>query len=246
MPIKLITHIVLGYPSFEENFETLKTMQDAGVAMAEVGFPFSDPVADGPTMALANTRSLANGTTIVQCIRYAQEFAKKLTIPLIWMTYANIAVQHGVDVFVRDAAKGNAYGIIMPDMPAEESQDYVQSCTKNNVHPIFVISPNTSKERLRSIKRQASGFVYCTTRTGVTGVQRSLPQETSTYLEMVKTTMKIPRAVGFGIATKQHIKALQGYAEYAIVGSAVMTLVHTLPTKKQRLEAISRLITSLV
>ena len=237
--IGLMTHIVLGYPSFEENLETVETMAKCGVAFVELQLPFSDPVADGPSMMLANTRSLQHGVTIKACFEQAGKIAKATKISLLFMTYTNIAYQYGIDKFVADASRAGMKGIIIPDLPYEESDQYVKACKKHVIDPIFVVSPNSSDNRLRAISKVASGFIYCTTRTGVTGAQASLPTDVKTYLKRVRQFIVLPLAVGFGISRKEHVDALQGVADYAVIGSAVMDLVHKGKSKGERLQAIA-------
>jgi len=243
--IGLMTHLVLGYPSFEENIETVELMEKNDVDFIELQLPFSDPVADGPTMMQANTDSLANGTTIKDCFKTAATITKKSNISVLFMTYLNIAFNYGLERFVSDSANIGIQGIILPDFPYEESSFYTFQCKKKKIDPIFVVSPNTSNERLKNIKKQASGFIYCTTRAGVTGIQPNLPKELKSYLDRIKKNLNLPRAVGFGIANKSHLKMLKNSAECAVIGSAIMNIVHKGKTKKERLKSIEKFLVSL-
>jgi len=242
--IGLMTHIVLGYPSFQENIETVKLMEKGGVDFIELQLPFSDPVADGPTMMKANTKSLEYGTKIKKCFQIAKKITNESSIPILFMTYLNIAFQYGVKKFVVDATKAGIVGSILPDLPFEEADEYVELCKKKSINPIFVVSPNTSAIRMKQLKKDASGFVYCTTRTGVTGVQKTVPSDVKAYLRQVKNITKLPIAVGFGIAKKAHVQALKGVADCAVIGSALMKRVHEGKTKKERLRAIKTFLSS--
>ncbi|MEI6222177.1 MAG: tryptophan synthase subunit alpha [bacterium] len=231
--LALMTHVICGYPQRNSTEALVKTMEEAGADFVELQIPFSDPSADGPTMMNANTEALNNNITVNDCFIMARNLSKTVKIPLIFMTYINILFNYGIEKFVKDAAKAGISGLIVPDFPVEETKEYVKYCRANNIDPIFVISPNTSDKRLEIIAPLASGCLYCTTRTGITGVQTTIPTDVINYLKKVQKKIKLPIAVGFGIAKPEHVKALQGHADCAVVGSAVIELIKKTPAEKQ-------------
>ncbi len=240
----LMSHVVCGFPEKKSTIELVQAMAQAGSDFIELQIPFSDPSADGPAMMHANTAALEHKITVLDCFKIASFLSQTIKIPLVFMTYINIVFNYGLEKFVKDSAKIGISGLIIPDYPIEEANDYVKLCRKYQIDPIFVISPNISDKRLIEFSKNASGFIYCTTRTGTTGVQDSLPSDTINYLERVKKIIKLPRAVGFGISKSEHIKALKNHAECAIVGSAVIEILRKNPAGK-RISAVKKFISSL-
>ncbi len=232
-PPALMTHVVLGYPSLRESVELARAMADNGAALIELQLPFSDPMADGPTIMAANEAALEQGVKIADCFRAAERLAKKISVPLLFMSYFNIVYRHpgGVRGFVRHAAAAGIEGLIVPDIPPEESADgYWSEAAKAGVAPIPVVAPVSGPERLKAIRKVTSGgFVYCVSTTGTTGARRALPDGLPAYLRTVKGVFNLPVAVGFGISSPAQVGSLRGVADIAVVGSAMIDVVKNGP-----------------
>lgn len=244
--MKLMTHIVAGYPTMEESEKIITAMYESGVSFIEVQIPFSDPIADGPTIMKANEVALENGTTTKRCLEFIKRIKKKIEIPILIMTYFNIAFNYGVEKFCKDASNIGVYGLIIPDIPIDEEkhEHYVGFCKKYNLHPIQVISQITSPARLKAISKVASGFVYCISSHGTTGIRSRLNPELGKYLERVKKHIKTPLAVGFGISTKKQVELASKKADIIVIGSKIINLynetkIDKITTIKNFLEGIA-------
>ena len=223
--ILLMTHIVMGYPSFEDSFVMVKQMVEAGVDLMELQIPFSEPMADGPVILRANQKALQNGAIVKKCLEFAETVSKAFSIPFLFMTYANIPYQYGMEKFADKMAGLNLKGAIVPDLPPEEGEDYIQAMKKNGLDPIFIFSPETSDERLLYLSSLASGFVYCTARKGVTGKKTSFSDDLGTYLLRCRKATSLPLAVGFGVREKADVDFLKGRADIAVIGSETIRVV---------------------
>ena len=240
----IMTHVVLGYPSLSESCELAMAMIDGGASIVELQIPFSDPLADGPTIMRANEHAIAQGVTPHKCMRAMEKLARRTDTPLLFMSYFNILYnfehrQNGaVKEFLKSAANAGAQGIIVPDIPVEEdkNESYWTAAENYKIRPIPLVSPLTSSARLSKLSPFATSFVYCVSTTGTTGSRKSLPADIGSYLKRVKTKISAPRAVGFGISSPQHIRALSAHAEIAIVGSATIDLISKTPPKKRGID----------
>jgi tryptophan synthase alpha chain len=232
MKIKLVSHAVLGYPSFDLCRESVAEMARVGVEIIELQIPFSDPEADGPFFTAAQQESVENGTTVEQCFVFAEEVcAAHPEVQFVFMTYYNIVYKYGVREFVERAAKIGVKGFILPDLPVEEADEYVAACHANKVDPIFVFTPTTSDERMRKIATKASGFVYCQARTGVTGTHTKFGPDEEAYIARCRAATDLPLAMGFGIQTKEDVDFLRGKVDIAICCTqAVKALVKDGPS----------------
>lgn len=235
--IGLMTHVVVGYPSLEETVSTIETMAKAGVDFVELQIPFSDPLADGPTIQHACETALAQGTKVADAFTAAKELSQKVDIPLLFMGYFNTVLQYGVEKFCADAAKVGIAGLIIPDVPLEAAkhEGFLAACEKHGLHNIITLSPASTDERLQKNAPIASGFAYCMARQGITGVQDTLDPRTAQYLKRVKRHITTPLAVGFGISQPAHIQALKGHADVAVIGSAIINILRdTLKENRQK------------
>lgn len=223
--ILLMTHMVMGYPSFEVCFDIVKQMVEAGVDLMELQIPFSEPMADGPVILKANQKALQNGTTVQKCLEFAEIVSKAFPIPFLFMTYANIPFQYGMEKFAAKMAALNMRGAIIPDLPPEEGEGYLKAMKQNNLDPIFIFSPETGDERLSYLSALASGFVYCTARKGVTGKKTSFSEDLSAYLSRCRKATSLPLAVGFGVREKADVEFLKGKADIAVIGSETIRVV---------------------
>ncbi len=233
----LMTHVVAGYPSVRESGEIVRAMADNGAALIELQIPFSDPIADGPTIMAANEEALARGVSVKECLRLAERLCSTVSVPLLFMTYFNILYRYnrgarGVATFCRDAAQAGVQGLIVPDVPPEEEhvEHYWQESRSQGVLPVPIVSPTTGDERLRKLAAVArDGFVYCVSTTGTTGARAALPAGLARYTGRVRRAFSLPIAVGFGISSPAQVKALSGTADIAIVGSAMIDRIRTVP-----------------
>lgn len=223
--ILLMTHIVMGYPSFEDSFEIVKQMVDAGVDLMELQIPFSEPMADGPVILKANQAALEKGSTVQKCFEFAQTVSKEFPIPFLFMTYANIPFKYGMEAFSDKMVQMDLKGAIVPDLPPEEGEDYIRAMQKNHLDPIYIFSPETSDERLSYLSSFASGFVYCLARKGVTGKQTAFSDDLAAYLSRCRNATDLPLAVGFGVKEKADIDYLKGKADIAVIGSQTIRIV---------------------
>jgi len=221
----LMTHIVLGYPSFRESFEIVEEMVSAGVDMMELQIPFSEPIADGPVILKANQESLAGGVTVEKCFEFAGKVTRSFNIPFLFMTYYNILFKYGVDGFAERMKQCGIRGAIVPDLPPEEGDTYLSSMERLGLDPVFIFSPNTPPERMRYIAGVGRGFVYCVARKGVTGSGTAFSDPLSDYLRVCREATDLPLALGFGVKDKSDIDFLKGKADIAVIGSQTIRLI---------------------
>jgi len=224
-PILLMTHLVLGYPSFEENRGLIAQMADAGVELIELQIPFSEPTSDGPVIMQANDEALKRGTTVAACLQFAQEVcAAYPRVRFLFMTYTNILVAHGVAAFVVKARDLGIQGLIVPDLPPEEGAEYLRACEQHTVDPILIFTPTTTVVRLHALAKVCRGFVYCVGRRGVTGKQTDLTEDLQERLSLYRQVTPLPLALGFGIRAKTDIDFLTGKVDIAVIGTQVLRL----------------------
>ena len=219
-----MTHIVAGYPNMKKCKSVAKLMAESGVDFIEIQIPFSDPVADGPTIMGANQKALASGVKVKDCFQLMKELNSEIETPLLFMSYFNILHSYGVDKFCKKAKACGCYGLIVPDIPLdeEEHEGYLEACKNHGLKAIQIVSPITSEARLKKIARVADGFVYCVSRFGTTGVKAKLNLQLEKYLKRVKKYIDLPLAVGFGISNKKQVKMVGENAEIAVIGSKIM------------------------
>ena len=223
--ILLMTHIVLGYPSFSDCSKIVADMVEAGVDLLELQIPFSEPIADGPVILHANQKALAGKVTVQGCLDFAAEVTRMYDIPFVIMTYYNIIFRHGVDRFARAMARRGLQGAIVPDLPPEEGREYLEAMARRDLAPIFIFSPTSSEDRLTYLASQAKGFVYCVARKGVTGAFTTFSRDLETYLGRCRRATRLPLAVGFGLKSKGDIDFLRGKAEIAVIGTETIRLM---------------------
>ncbi len=224
-PILLMTHIVLGYPSFDDSMKMIDAMVAAGVDLMELQIPFSEPIADGPVILRANQRALAHGVKVRDCIDFAAEAARRHPIPFLFMSYYNILYRYGVTRFADTMADIGIRGTIVPDIPPEEGEAYLAALAAHDLAPVFIFSPTTSDERLAMLAAHARGFVYCVARKGVTGKETAFSDELARYLERCRRATDLPLALGFGVKEKRDIDFLSGKADIAVVGTETIRVV---------------------
>ena len=238
--ILLMTHTVIGYPSPDESYRIVEAMVRAGVDLIELQIPFSEPIADGPVILRANQKALEQGITVQACLDFAAKVAQDFEIPFLIMSYYNILHQYGVDRFVKFMALNNLSGAIIPDLPPEEGQEYLQCMEQHDLCPILLFAPTTSAERLRYLASLAKGFIYCVARKGVTGSRTVFSEELLAHLSRCREATDLPLALGFGIKEKTDIDFILGKAEIVVIGSEMLRIID-----QNGVEAIGNFIQSL-
>ena len=223
--ILLMTHIVLGYPSMKDSLKLIGVMVHAGVDVMELQIPFSEPIADGPTILQANQRALEKGARVQACMDLAQRAAEDFDIPFLIMTYYNILFAYGIGPFAAAMDRGNLQGAIIADLPPEEGREYLRAMEEHHISPVFIFSPKTPYSRMQYIASHSRGFVYCAARKGVTGTQTSFSEDLEDYLEQCRRATSLPLAVGFGVQTRADIQFLKGRAEMAVVGTQTLRVM---------------------
>lgn len=250
---RFIPFLTIGDPSVEVSEELVLALVEAGAHLIELGVAYSDPIADGPTIQRASQRALATGITIVDVMHLVSRLRQKgVSIPLVLFTYYNPVLQYGIERFFKDLAACGADGIIIPDLPTEENEEAASAAQANGVHLISLVAP-TSDARISTIAQKASGFIYCVSSLGVTGVREELPTDLGHFLNRVKASTEKPIAVGFGISTPEQVRTTAKHADGVVVGSAIVREVEknlpllTDPDKKaEGIEAIKRFVHQLV
>jgi tryptophan synthase alpha chain len=224
--IQLMTHVVAGYPSLQANEELIRLMARRGVRLIEIQIPFTDPLADGPTIMRANQAALDAGITPDQCFDLCAKLSKELDVAFIFMTYANIPFASGMERFLDQASASGASGVILPDLPWDEVDgDYAEMAREHGLHPVMVISPDTEGPRLDAVLKRASGLIYTTLKVGITGAGASMDQAGVDYVRGLKTKAGLPIAAGFGISSPDHVRMLDGLADAAVIGSHIINLL---------------------
>jgi tryptophan synthase alpha chain len=232
----LIGYVMAGDPSVEATCGIVKALAKGGADIIELGFPFSDPVADGPTIQVAGQRALAAGMNIERYFELVRTL--EVEVPLVCMTYYNPVFRYGVEKFVEHAAEAGISGLIIPDIPVEEAADLKGSCESNGLDLIFLVAPTTTDARIQKILQRGSGFIYLVSRLGVTGAREDVSGSTKELLSRVKTD--IPKAVGFGISTgRQAAEVRRAGADAVIVGSAFVRIIEEGKDVNERLEALA-------
>ena len=230
----LISYIMVGFPNQRATLSAVKGLVKGGTDIIELGFPFSDPLADGPVIQNASTVSLEKGTKINNFFSLVKKIRKLTDLPLVLMTYTNILYTRGYPKFISEAKKAGIDGFILPDMSIEESKEYLNAA-KGKTDTIFLVSPNTNKKRIRKIAKSTSGFLYLVAVYGTTGVKTGIKNYTIKAIKDVKkqTKAKIPVGVGFGVSTPADVKKFISVgADAVIVGSAFLKLIEKTPQNK--------------
>lgn len=219
-----IPFLTCGDPDLETTEALVKAMAAAGADLIELGIPFSDPTAEGPVIQGANLRALNAGTTTDKVFDLVKRLRQSVTIPMVFMTYANVVFSYGSERFLKNAAEAGVQGLILPDVPYEEKADFEPLCEKYGLELVSMIAP-TSHDRIKMIASEAKGFLYCVSSLGVTGVRSSITTDIGGMVELVRQVTDTPTAVGFGISTPEQAKNMAQKADGVIVGSAIVKLI---------------------
>lgn len=219
----IVAYITAGDPTLAATHKFVLALADAGADVIELGIPFSDPLADGPTIQRASERALKSHTTLAQVIDLVGEIRKSSEVPIVLFSYYNPVLQMGLEKFASKAAEAGADGVLITDLTPEESADYRRILAAHNLDTIFLGAPTSTDDRLAKIAVVSSGFLYLISRTGVTGAKDALPDDLPALLRRARKVTQLPIAVGFGISLPGHVSVLGGLADAAVVGSALVS-----------------------
>ncbi len=219
-----IPFITCGDPDLETTEKAVRAAAENGADLIELGIPFSDPTAEGPVIQGANFRALANGTTTDKILDMVKNIRKDINVPMVFMTYANVVFSYGAEKFISICNQIGIDGLILPDLPFEEKDEFLPICRKYDVDLISLVAP-TSANRIEMISREAEGFIYIVSSLGVTGTRSEISTDLETLVSMVRKNTDVPCAIGFGISTPEQAKKMADIADGAIVGSAVVKII---------------------
>ncbi|MBM3945226.1 MAG: tryptophan synthase subunit alpha, partial [SAR202 cluster bacterium] len=235
----LAPFVTVGFPDVETSVALAKTVIDAGADALELGVPFSDPLADGPTIQKTSAVALEQGVSVQTCLDVVRRLrADGVQSPLVLMGYYNPFLKYGLERFVRDAADAGVDGFIIPDLSSEESGPFLKLCEARGMHLIPLLAPTSTDERIEKACKAAKGFIYCVSVTGVTGARTQLSSGVKDLVSRVKRYTKLPVLVGFGVSRPEHVKAIGEYADGAVVASALLDAVGKAP--KGQATAVAR------
>ncbi|MCR5154515.1 MAG: tryptophan synthase subunit alpha [Lachnospiraceae bacterium] len=219
-----IPFITCGDPDLETTGKIVRAAVENGADLIELGIPFSDPTAEGPVIQGANLRALKGGITTDKIFAIVKELRKDVKIPMVFMTYANVVFSYGADKFISTCRDIEIDGLILPDLPFEEKEEFLPLCHKYGVDLISLIAP-TSEKRIAMIAREAEGFIYLVSSLGVTGMRSEINTDLESIVKVIRENAHVPCAIGFGISTPEQARKMAGISDGAIVGSAIIKIV---------------------
>jgi tryptophan synthase alpha chain len=230
----IMPFVTAGYPTLERSEEWVLAMVRGGADLIEIGVPFSDPLADGATVQRTSQVALQHGVTLADAVAMTKRLREQqgVSVPILLMGYFNPMLQYGLEALARDSAAAGVDGFIVPDLPAEESDELLAACRRHGLDLVFLLAPTSTDERIAAVAKRASGFVYCVSLTGVTGQRAALP-DLRDYLARVRAQTDLPLAVGFGVSTPEHVCNVGEVADGAIVASALINFLETIPDTDQ-------------
>ncbi len=245
----LVAYLTCGDPDLATTKEVILAAIEAGAAIIELGVPFSDPVADGPVIQRASERALKHGTCLEHVLKLAAEIREhSQSAGLIVFSYLNPILRMGMEKFCKVARHAGIDGVLVTDLPVEESDVYLRESRKNDLAAIFLAAPTSTDQRLKQIAQVSSGFIYAVSRTGVTGARQQMPEDASGLVRRIRRYTKLPIAVGFGISTREQFASVGKFAEGAVIGSAIVQRIEQNPGREaaavaefiNQLSAVSR------
>ena len=221
----LITYITIGYPSIEATLKAVPLLASSGCDIVELGIPFSDPLADGVTIQKASFQALQKGVTPELCLEVAQQINRKVTIPLVFMSYFNPLFSYGLDKFCNDCVSSGISGLIIPDLPPDEGAELENMTQRHGLDLIYLLAPTGTKERIKLVSQRAQGFIYLVSVTGVTGTRNRIPTDLKGFVATVRQLTRKPLCIGFGISTSAQVKEVAQLADGVIIGSRIIQLM---------------------
>ncbi|WP_036609649.1 tryptophan synthase subunit alpha [Oribacterium sp. P6A1] len=219
-----IPFITCGDPDLETTKACVLEMAKNGADIIELGIPFSDPTAEGPVIMEADNRALAGGVTTDKIFEFTKELSREVSVPFLYMTYANVVFSYGIEKFMKAASLAGVCGLILPDVPFEERGEFDEICDRYGIELISMIAP-TSEDRIQMIAKEAKGYIYVVSSLGVTGERSSISTDIGSMVKLVKENTSVPCAVGFGISNPEQARAMAGLSDGAIVGSAIVKII---------------------
>lgn len=219
-----IAFVTCGDPDLETTAKVVRAAVENGANLIELGIPFSDPTAEGPVIQGANLRALRGGITTDKIFAFVKELRRDVKVPMVFMTYANVVFSYGAEKFISTCRDIGIDGLILPDLPFEEKEEFLPACRQYDVDLISLIAP-TSEKRISMIAREAEGFIYIVSSLGVTGTRSEIRTDLSSIVKVVRENTKVPCAIGFGISTPEQAKKMADISDGAIVGSAIVKLI---------------------
>ncbi|CAB4866240.1 unannotated protein [freshwater metagenome] len=236
----LIAYVPAGFPTLQGCKKVIKAFVDGGVDAIEIGFPYSDPVMDGPTIQAAATKSLEQGTSASDVLD-ALKTATDLGVAAVVMTYWNPIERFGVDAFAQAIADNGGSGVITPDLTIEESERWITATDSASINRIYVVAPSTTDARLPLVTKQCGGFIYAASLMGVTGTRAAVSSGAPDLVARIKKVSNLPISVGLGVSTREQAKSVAGYADGVIVGSAFINKLLDAPDEESGLEEVKKL-----
>jgi tryptophan synthase alpha chain len=242
----LVPYLTAGFPDVEVTARLLARLQHAGALAAELGIPFSDPVADGPDIQRSSEHALRRGVHVGEVLGLVRRFRQEHTLPLVLMTYLNPVLRYGPSRFARDAREAGADGVLLTDLPADEAPEAWEAMAAEGLPTVVLVAPTTDERRLPLLLERASGFVYCLARTGVTGEGPGEAGDVAARVARIRRGTKLPVAVGFGISRPEQARALAGVADAVVVGAAFARAIAAAPDASAAEDAVVRLAARLI
>jgi tryptophan synthase alpha chain len=234
----IVAYITAGDPSLDATLEFVLALEEAGTDVIELGVPFSDPLADGPTIQRASERALKSGASLPKILELVGRIRKSSQIPLVLFSYYNPILQMGLEPFAAAASGAGVDGVLATDLSPEESVEYRRILKMHHLDTVFLCAPTSTDERMASVAKCSTGFLYLVSRTGVTGAKDTLPDDLPALLRRVRNFTKLPIAVGFGISLPGHVTLLGGLADAAVVGSSLVSEIEHAKTHQQAVKAL--------
>jgi tryptophan synthase alpha chain len=234
--VALIPYVMAGYPDAATSEALAVALGEAGADILELGVPFSDPMADGATIQAASHAALEQGMTLAGVLELAGRISARVSTPLVLMTYYNPIFSYGVEHFCEAASEAGVAGLIVPDLPPEEAEILQSSAAGCGMALIFLVTPTSPEQRIEQVARVAGrsgGFIYCVSLSGVTGARASLPEHLAAFIARVRAKTSLPLAVGFGVATPEHVAEIARIADGAVVASALLDTVDAAPASER-------------
>src|SRR5712692_4694651 len=241
----LVAYLTAGDPTLAATERLVMAAAEAGADVVELGVPFSDPIADGPTIQRASERALRGGTTLLGVLGVVKKLRQKTEVPLVLFSYFNPVLQMGVETFADSAAAAGADGVLITDLTVEEAGEYRPAVAARGLDTVFLAAPTSTDARLRRIAESSTGFLYLISRTGVTGTRELLPEDLPALIRRARGVTSLPIAVGFGISLPGHVSILGGLADAAVVGSALVEEIEHAKSADQAAAAVGERVRSL-
>lgn len=241
----LICFVTAGDPSLKFTHDLVIALAEAGADVIELGVPFSDPIADGPTIQQSSQRALAAGVSAAKVLECVHRLREQCQVPVVLMTYLNPIERYGLQRFAADAAAAGVDGVLVTDLPPEEASAWVVAARENHLDTVFLAAPTSTMKRLRVAARLSTGFLYCVSRLGVTGVRKDLPDDLELLVSRAREVARCPICVGFGISTPEQVKSVARLADGVVVGSALVAAIAEHETDQARRTHAVQLVRSL-